>query len=62
MLMQKILASWIQKENLPYEIKESKDGGVLIVIDKKEAVEKFQRAGKELILLNIGESYNFIKK
>lgn len=32
-----------------------------IVIDKKEAIEKFDRAGKELILLNIGESYN-IKK
>ena len=26
----------IGKENLPYEIKEAKDGGVLIVIDKKE--------------------------
>ena len=32
-----------------------------IVIDKKEAMEKFQRAGKELILLNIGESYDFRK-
>lgn len=33
----------------------------VIKIDKKEAKEKFQRAGKELILLNIGESYNFKK-
>lgn len=33
-----------------------------IVIDKKEALEKFQRAGKELILLNIGETYKFLKK
>ena len=29
-----------------------------IRIDKKEAVEKFQRAGKELILLEIGKSTN----
>jgi L-ascorbate metabolism protein UlaG (beta-lactamase superfamily) len=32
-----------------------------IVIDKNEALEKFHRAGKELILLNIGETYNFHK-
>lgn len=32
-----------------------------IVIDKKEAKEKFQRAGKELILLEIGETYTFKK-
>jgi L-ascorbate metabolism protein UlaG (beta-lactamase superfamily) len=30
-----------------------------IVIDKNEAIEKFHRAGKELILLNIGETYNY---
>ncbi|MGD0710877.1 MAG: metal-dependent hydrolase [Bacteroidales bacterium] len=34
----------------------------VIVIDKKEALEKFQRAGKELILLNIGETYNYHHK
>ena len=33
-----------------------------IVIDKNEAKDKFCRAGKELILLNIGETYNFQKK
>ena len=33
-----------------------------IVIDKVEAMEKFHRAGKELILLNIGETFNFQKK
>lgn len=30
-----------------------------ITIDKLEAQEKFNRAGKELILLNIGEQYQF---
>ncbi len=33
-----------------------------IVIDKNEAIGKFSRAGKELILLNIGETFNFQKK
>jgi len=33
-----------------------------IIIDKDEAKEKFYRTGKELILLNIGETYNFLKK
>jgi L-ascorbate metabolism protein UlaG (beta-lactamase superfamily) len=33
----------------------------VIVIDKKEAIEKFERAGKELILLNIGDTYKFKK-
>jgi L-ascorbate metabolism protein UlaG (beta-lactamase superfamily) len=32
-----------------------------IVINKEEAKEKFNRAGKELILLNIGDTYNFQK-
>lgn len=30
----------------------------VIEIDTKEAVEKFERAGKELILLEVGETYN----
>lgn len=37
------------------------DSFPVITIDKNEAKEKFQRAGKELILLNIGETYNFKK-
>jgi L-ascorbate metabolism protein UlaG (beta-lactamase superfamily) len=32
-----------------------------ITIDKKDAIEKFNRAGNELILLNIGETFNFQK-
>jgi len=32
-----------------------------IVIDKNESKEKFNRVGKELILINIGEEINFIK-
>ncbi|HNW99046.1 MAG TPA: metal-dependent hydrolase [Bacteroidales bacterium] len=32
-----------------------------IVIDKEEALDKFHRVGKELILLKIGESFNFQK-
>jgi len=34
----------------------------IITIDKNEAKEKFKRVGKELILLNIGETLNFQKK
>ncbi len=34
----------------------------IIVIDKEEALEKFHRAGKELILLNIGETYTVSQK
>jgi L-ascorbate metabolism protein UlaG (beta-lactamase superfamily) len=34
----------------------------IIAIDKTEAVEKFHRAGKELILLNIGETFNYHHK
>ena len=30
-----------------------------IVIKKDEAKEKFERAGKELVLLNIGDTFNF---
>jgi len=33
----------------------------IINIDKQEAIEKSKRAGKELILLNVGETYNFQK-
>jgi L-ascorbate metabolism protein UlaG (beta-lactamase superfamily) len=34
----------------------------IIAIDKTEAIEKFHRAGKELILLNIGETFNYHHK
>jgi L-ascorbate metabolism protein UlaG (beta-lactamase superfamily) len=33
----------------------------IITIDKNEAIEKFKRVGKELILLKIGETLNFQK-
>ena len=34
----------------------------VIVIDKTEAIEKFHRTGKELILMNIGETFNYHHK
>ncbi len=34
----------------------------IITIDKNEAIEKFKRVGKKLILLKIGETFNFQKK
>ena len=37
------------------------DTSPIITINKEEALEKSKRAGKELILINIGETYNFQK-
>jgi len=38
------------------------DSFPIIEIDKAEAIEKFDRAGKELILLKIGDTYIYQKK